>query len=88
MKIILAATLVAILAVSVQAGNFAIMEDRGFDTVSIVTTVLGVTFVLFFVLPVVVPLILVSFKVFLVPFLKFLFIIGVPIYWNNYFGNY
>ena len=67
MKIILAATLVAILAVSVQAGNFA-MEDRGFDTVSIVTTVLGVTFVLFFVLPVVVPLILVSFKVFLVRF--------------------
>lgn len=61
MKIILAATLVAILAVSAQAGNSA-MEDRGFDTVSIVTTVLGVTFVLFFVLPVVVPLLLVSFK--------------------------
>ena len=67
MKIILAATLVAILAVSAQAGNSA-MEDRGFDTVSIVTTVLGVTFVLFFVLPVVVPLILVSFKLFLVSF--------------------
>ena len=61
MKIILATTLVAILAVSAQAGNSA-MEDRGFDTVSIVTTVLGVTFVLFFVLPVVVPLLLVSFK--------------------------
>ena len=61
MKIILAATLVAILAVSAQAGNSA-MEDRGFDTVSIVTTVIGVTFVLFFVLPVVVPLLLVSFK--------------------------
>ena len=61
MKIIMAATLVAILAVSAQAGNSA-MEDRGFDTVSIVTTVLGVTFVLFFVLPVVVPLLLVSFK--------------------------
>jgi len=57
----MAATLVAILAVSAQAGNSA-MEDRGFDTVSIVTTVLGVTFVLFFVLPVVVPLLLVSFK--------------------------
>ena len=64
MKIILATTLVAILAVSAQAGNF-VKEDHGFESlmtwVEWAPTILTVGFVVFFVIPLFTPLILVSF---------------------------